>query len=152
MAIKKTGKTEAVKGKGVVKVHTLEITPEQLMNGINRFAKVCDFVERQMPTSQTQEELYPAPRQLAPQAPSAPKPTPSVEQMAGEMRSVAEDIAKQASAIRERLTMGANTPDEASAGNAVASQGPLKDYVDGTMHFLYSIRRDLDTINQYAIG
>lgn len=157
MVTKKT-KGEVVKGKKAPHVVEIQVTQEQLLGGLQRFGTVCDYVESQMRKEREQNTtlervVHDNVREVMGQAmQSAPKPSPSVEQMAHEMRELARDVAKQAEATRQRLTMGAEVPNGEGANGAVATQGPLKDYVENTTNLLFSIRRDLDTINQYAIG
>lgn len=141
---KKTARSAAPK--------TLTISAEQFMAGLKRFGSVCDYVEREMSKGQVDERALDQVRQQ--QATQPPKPSPSAEQMAAEMRSLAQDVAEQAGAIRTRLMCGGSVPGQGTdVNNALApTQGPLKDYVDGTTHFLFSIRRDLDAINQYTNG
>jgi hypothetical protein len=133
----------------------LTISAEQFLAGMKRFSTVCDFVEREMRKVPTDNPAalsgvrYDDSNEAES---SAPKASPSVEEMALEMRSIAQDVAKQAETIRERMTTGGVTIDNAAGSALCATRGPIKDYVDLTTHFLFSIRRDLETINQYING
>jgi hypothetical protein len=144
--MKRARKGEVVRSKAErnPKMQVLKLSPEVVLDGLKRFGTVCDYVESQMRKDREPAGVGQALDTIT----SQPKPIPSVEEMAIEMRSLAQDVAVQAEAIRIRMTNGGNSE---AAGNA-PTQGPIKDCVDSTTHYLFSIRRDLEMINQYVNG
>lgn len=150
MAVKKAVKKRV---SVAAEVGCMTIPAETLLAGLKRFGTVCEYVEREMyrrPLQRDdapQEALQPS---LAP--PQAPQSAVGVEQMAYEVRSLAQDVQKQAEAIRLHLTTGGNNTVEGANAAASPTRGPIKDCIEGTGNLLFSIRRDLDTIAQYVSG
>lgn len=158
MTTKKASVAVRPRGKGKIKTQTLVLTPQMVLGGLKRLGTVCEYVESQMrkehETRPVQKSLNQVQSTLTCDQPAslAPLQLPSAEKMAEELRSLAHETARQAEAIRARLVSGTEINPANPAAVTRQSNGPLKDHLDETRECLFDIRRDLDTINAYAIG
>lgn len=151
----KTKAQESKPTKRRVVTKVIEITPEQLLNGIQRFDRVCRFVETQMQHTQP----GPAPRSIVglgdaavPQTtkPLPPAPIPSVEDRAGTVAQYSNSLAERAESLVIRLHGGAN-PQSAN-GAAMPSAGPIKDSLAITLANLDRINDALNQVTEYIGG
>lgn len=143
-------KAAAKRGKVAVETAVITITPEQFKAGLERFGRICDYVEREAHNRGAgigTAAAAPAPRlDISSNPPSQPD---GAEQKA---RFVAEYSAKvyaMAAEVRGRVLYGGGTPNEGCGKQVVPSEGPIKDALNETMANMDRVTSCLDDILRY---
>lgn len=143
-------KAAAKRGKVAVETAVITITPEQFKAGLERFGRICDYVEREAHNRGAAgigAPAAPQPRSDIPCASSPPQD--GAEQKA---RFVAEYSAKvyaMAAEVRGRVLYGGGLPNEVCEKQVAPSEGPIKDALNATMANMDRVTSCLDDILRY---